>query len=94
MIEPLCVVVIRSCSSPISVDKSRLITDGGRHAAKQAPTLRSPAWVKRKMLSTNSSTSWPSSSRKYSATVSAVKRHAGTGSWRLVHLAVDQSSSC
>ena len=30
-----------------------------------------PACVKRKMLSTKSSTSWPSSSRKYSATVSA-----------------------
>jgi hypothetical protein len=26
-----------------------------------------PAWVKRKMLSMKSSTSWPSSSRKYSA---------------------------
>ena len=26
-----------------------------------------PAWVKRKMLSTKNSTSWPSSSRKYSA---------------------------
>src|SRR5678810_344981 len=28
-----------------------------------------PAWVKRKMLSTKNSTSWPSASRKYSATV-------------------------
>ena len=30
-----------------------------------------PAWTKRKMLSTNSSTSMPRTSRKYSATVSA-----------------------
>ena len=30
-----------------------------------------PAWVKRKMLSMNSSTSWPCTSRKYSAMVSA-----------------------
>src|ERR1043165_5826114 len=30
-----------------------------------------PACVKRKMLSTNRRTSWPCSSRKYSATVSA-----------------------
>ena len=30
-----------------------------------------PAWVKRKMLSMNSSTSWPISSRKYSAMVRA-----------------------
>lgn len=32
-----------------------------------------PAWVKRKMLSMKSSTSWPSWSRKYSATVSPVR---------------------
>ena len=31
-----------------------------------------PAWVNRKMLSINSSTSWFSTSRKYSAMVSAV----------------------
>ena len=49
-----------------------------------------PAWVKRKMLSTKSSTSCPSSSRKYSATVRALQRHPGAGAGRLVHLAVDQ----
>ena len=42
------------------------------------------------MLSTNSSTSWPSSSRKYSATVSARERDAGASAGRLVHLAVDE----
>jgi hypothetical protein len=42
-----------------------------------------PAWVKRKMLSMNSSTSWPSSSRKYSAAVtpvSATRRREPGGS--------------
>ena len=38
----------------------------------------------------NSSTSWPSTSRKYSATVRAGKPDAGARSRRLVHLAVDQ----
>lgn len=49
-----------------------------------APTHYQPklTWVKRKMLSTNSSTSWPSSSRKYSATVrpvSATRARAPVG---------------
>src|SRR5262249_19579082 len=47
-----------------------------------------PAWVKRKMLSTKNSTSWPWS-RKYSATVrpdSPTRARAR----RLVHLAVHQ----
>ena len=38
----------------------------------------------------NSSTSWFFSSRKYSVTASADKRHAQTGAGRFVHLAVDQ----
>ena len=49
-----------------------------------------PACVKRKILSMNSSTSWPPSSRKYSATVRPVKSHAQTRSGRLGHLPVDQ----
>ena len=43
-----------------------------------------PAWVKRKMLSTKNSTSWPSSSRKYSAIVrpdSATRARAPGGSF-------------
>src|SRR5690625_7229097 len=48
-----------------------------------------PAWVKRKMLSMNSSTSWFCTSRKYSAMVSA-DRATRTGAWRFVHLAEDQ----
>src|SRR5437773_415578 len=46
-----------------------------------------PAWTKRKMLSTNSSTSWCFSSRKYSATVNALRATrrrtpAGSSIWR------------
>jgi hypothetical protein len=43
-----------------------------------------PAWVKRKMLSTKKSTSWPSTSRKYSAWVrpdSATRARAPGGSF-------------
>jgi hypothetical protein len=43
-----------------------------------------PAWVKRKMLSTKNNTSWPSASRKYSATVrpdSATRARAPGGSF-------------
>ena len=49
-----------------------------------------PACVKRKMLSMKSSTSLPSASRKYSATVSADEADAQAGARRLRHLAVDQ----
>ena len=49
-----------------------------------------PACTKRKMLSTNSSTSWFFTSRKYSATVSADERDAQPHAGRLVHLAVDE----
>ena len=49
-----------------------------------------PAWVKRKMLSTKNSTSWPSSSRKYSARVRPVSATRAAGARRLVHLAVNQ----
>src|SRR3546814_12020703 len=48
-----------------------------------------PAWVKRKMLSTKNSTSWPSSSRKYSAWVRPV-RATRARARRLVHLAEHQ----
>ena len=49
-----------------------------------------PACVKRKMLSTNSSTSWPCTSRKYSAIVERGQRDAEAHARRLVHLAVDE----
>ena len=42
------------------------------------------------MLSTKRSTSWPSSSRKYSAHGERGERDAGAGARRLVHLAVDE----
>src|ERR1700738_2467979 len=50
-----------------------------------------PAWVKRKMLSTKNSTSWPWS-RKYSATVRPERptRARAARDGGLVHLAVDQ----
>ena len=51
-----------------------------------------PAWVKRKMLSMKNSTSLPSASRKYSATVRPVSADAGARARRLVHLAVDQGA--
>ena len=53
-----------------------------------------PAWVKRKMLSMKSSTSRPSSSRKYSAIVSAGQGDAQARAGRLVHLAEDHARSC
>ena len=46
--------------------------------------------MNRKMLSMNRRTSCPSTSRKYSAAVRAVRGHPGPGSRRLGHLAVDQ----
>ena len=49
-----------------------------------------PAWTKRKMLSTKSSTSWFFTSRKYSAMVSAASADAEADAGRLVHLAVDE----
>src|SRR4029453_10411397 len=54
-----------------------------------------PAWVKRKMLSMNSSTSCPSSSRKYSAAVlpgrgPAGGRHPQARAGRLGHLPEDE----
>ena len=48
-----------------------------------------PAWMKRKMLSMSSNTSRCSSSRKYSAIVSAARAHAEPRPGRLVHLSVD-----
>ena len=46
-----------------------------------------PAWTKRKMLSMKSSTSWPPSSRKYSAMVRPDRPTRRRGARRLVHLA-------
>src|SRR5213080_4379261 len=48
-----------------------------------------PACVKRKMLSTKNSTSWPSSSRKYSARVRP-DRPTRARARGLVHLAIDE----
>src|ERR1700722_2343338 len=70
VIEPFLVDVMRSCNSPISV--ARLgwypTADGMRPSSEETSE---PACVKRKMLSMKSSTSRPSSSRKYSAIASA-----------------------
>jgi hypothetical protein len=52
--------------------QGRLVTDGAGDAAEERGDLGA-AWVKRKMLSMKSSTSCPSSSRKYSATVRALR---------------------
>mmetsp|Transcript_39051 Transcript_39051/g.78084 ORF Transcript_39051/g.78084 Transcript_39051/m.78084 type:complete len:202 (-) Transcript_39051:297-902(-) len=57
-----------------------------------------PAWVKRKMLSTKSSTSWPSTSRKYSATVRAVRATrarapGGSFIWPYTRAALEPPSS-
>ena len=49
-----------------------------------------PACTKRKMLSTKSSTSWPFTSRKYSAIGQRRQRDAQAHAGRLVHLAEDQ----
>ncbi len=40
VIEPFFVDVMRSCSSPISVEQRRLVADGGRHAAEQRRHFR------------------------------------------------------
>ena len=48
-----------------------------------------PAWVKRKMLSTKNSTSWPLVAEIF-GDGQAGQRDAGAGARRLVHLAIDQ----
>jgi hypothetical protein len=57
-----------------------------------------PAWVKRKMLSTKNSTSWPSSSRKYSATVrperpTRARAPGGSFIWPKISAAFEASPS-
>ena len=49
-----------------------------------------PAWVKRKMLSTKKSTSWPSCVAEIFGDGEARERDAGAGARRLVHLAEHQ----
>jgi hypothetical protein len=65
-----------------------LIAQTRRHLPHQ-PDTSMPAWMKRKILSISSSTSRCSSSRKYSAIVSAAWPHAEPAARRLVHLAED-----
>ena len=87
--DPFLVEVMRSCNSPISVARFGWYPTALGMRPSSAETS-DPAWVKRKMLSMKSSVSAPSSSRKYSATVSPVSADAQTRSGRLGHLAVDQ----
>src|SRR5450756_3211551 len=70
VIEPLLVEVMRSCNSPISVARLGWYPTAEGIRPSNAETSE-PAWVKRKMLSINRRTSWPSS-RKYSAIVRPV----------------------
>mmetsp|Transcript_9716 Transcript_9716/g.29543 ORF Transcript_9716/g.29543 Transcript_9716/m.29543 type:complete len:828 (-) Transcript_9716:1102-3585(-) len=72
VMEPLVVVVIRSCSPPTSVASVGWYptADGIRPSRADTSAL---ACVNRKMLSTKSSTSCPSSSRKYSAMARPVR---------------------
>ena len=80
--EPFLVEVMRSCNSPISVARFGWYPTALGMRPSSAETSE-PAWVKRKMLSMKSSVSAPSSSRKYSATVSpvsATRRRAPGGS--------------
>ena len=64
--------VIRSCSSPISSASVGWYPTADGILPSSVDTS-DPAWTNRKMLSTNSSTSWCSTSRKYSAMVSAAR---------------------
>src|SRR5947209_16007891 len=64
--DPFLVEVMRSCNSPISVARLGWYPTAEGMRPSSADTSE-PAWVKRKMLSMNSSVSEPSSSRKYSA---------------------------
>src|SRR5712671_4591408 len=89
VIEPFLVDVMRSCSSPISDSKVGWYPTADGMRPNSADTSE-PACVKRKMLSTKNSTSWPSSSRKYSARVRP-DRPTRARAGRLVHLAVDES---
>src|SRR5579864_8916313 len=86
--EPDLVEVMRSCKSPISVARFGWYPTAEGMRPSNADTS-DPAWVNRKMLSMNSSTSWCSSSRKYSATVSPVT-YAQARARRFGHLAVNE----
>ena len=67
------------------VGQRGLVSHRRGHAAQQVDTSE-PAWVNRKMLSMNSSTSWFCSSRKYSAMVRPTEGDPHTSARRLVHL--------
>ena len=69
--EPFFVEAIRSCSPPRSVASVGWYPTADGIRPSSADTSE-PAWIKRKMLSMNSSTFWCSTSRKYSAMVSPV----------------------
>jgi len=84
VIDPFLVDVMRSWRPAISVAGSAG-SRPPRHPARSADTSE-PAWVKRKMLSMKRRTSRPSTSRKYSAIVSA-EAHASRAPGGLVHLA-------
>src|SRR6478735_6648042 len=85
VIEPLLVEVMRSCNSPISVARLGWYPTalGGRPSSAETSE---PAWVKRKMLSMNSSTARPWS-RKCSAERHGGQPHALASAGRLIHLA-------
>src|SRR5581483_6392236 len=68
--EPCVVEVMRSCNAPISCAKFGWYPTAEGNRPSSADTS-APAWVKRKILSIKSSTSWPWS-RKYSAKVKPV----------------------
>src|SRR6478752_5716852 len=87
VIEPLVVVVMRSCRLPMSVASVGWYPTADGMRPSSAETSE-PAWVKRKMLSTKNSTSWPWS-RKCSATVRP-ERPTRARPRRLVHLPVHQ----
>jgi len=81
--EPFLVVVMRSCMAPMSVASVGWYPTADGMRPRRADTSE-PAWVKRKMLSMKRSTSWPSTSRKYSATarpVRATRERAPGGSF-------------
>src|SRR3989338_7312777 len=72
VMEPLVVEVILSWSSPTSVESVGWYPTAEGSLPRSAETSEL-AWTNLKMLSMKRSTSWRSSSRKYSATVRAVR---------------------
>src|SRR4028119_1298446 len=79
--EPLRVEVMRSCSWPISDSSVGWYPTCDGMRPRSAETSE-PACTKRKMLSMKRSTSWPSSSRKYSAIVSPERAPRARGAAR------------